>query len=709
MLTLVGCHRDYQETQVGLDNYEVVAGVHLSMIAAEPLIEAPVDISFDDQGRLWVLEMRGFMRSLAGTGEEHPVGRIVILNDRDGDGLADQEVVFLDGLRLARALSHAYGGLLYAEPPNLWFVEIGSNLKPGKKELVDSAYAVGGNVEHQPNGLLMNIDNWIYNAKSTKRYRRIAGEWQIETTAFRGQWGITRDPFGRLIYNDNSTQLIGDYVLPNVLNKNRGFRSKFAIGRRIVNDQRVYPLRPTPVNRGYLDGVLDEEGRLKHVTSACGPVYFEGTGLPPEFRGNAFVCVPEANLIKRNILTSQDFVIQGVQAWSDREFVASSELGFRPVNLKNGPDGALYVMDMHRGIIQHKTYMTSYLRQKYIETGLDSLTGMGRILRLASPDNNYRKVNLARLVSRDLMDSLGSHNIHVRDRAQQLIIRRADVPVDSLLKRLHVSDNEITRIHALYCLEGIGQTGAIDLDLQTIQEYPMLTAHCLMLAADGKLTLSGLADPAALADSTIAYYTMYYAAATGDAHLIGELFERYQGADWIAEPILSAYSDSIDLVMDGDLRRQLLEVRQRAAARPGSAESMADERGLTPGLHLYRKHCAACHGQDGEGLAALGPPLLDSEYVAGDPGRLVDIIMYGLEGPITVSGVEYSFAAVMPGLKDNPEVSDDDIRYIANYIRNAFVTAPMIPPGELIRSIRGRDREGTRLFTVEELNALYNE
>jgi hypothetical protein len=147
------------------------------------------------------------------------------LEDLDKDGVVDNSKVFLDKLVLPRAMALVYGGLLYVDGPKLWFVEI-KNDKPGKKMLVDPIYAEGGNVEHASNGLMMNIDNWIYNADYNFRYRLQNGKWLKEPTSRRGQWGITKDNFGRLYYNNNSTQLQSDFVLPNRIIKNKYFRPK---------------------------------------------------------------------------------------------------------------------------------------------------------------------------------------------------------------------------------------------------------------------------------------------------------------------------------------------------------------------------------------------------------------------------------------------------------------------------------------------------
>ena len=124
---------NYNEPIVSLENYHIKEGFKLEVVASEPFIEAPVTMDFDNQGRMWVVEMRGYMQNLEGTGDNMPNGRITILQDLDNDGITDHSKVFLDSLVLPRAIAHVYGGLLYAEPPNLWFVDIEDD-KPTKRE-----------------------------------------------------------------------------------------------------------------------------------------------------------------------------------------------------------------------------------------------------------------------------------------------------------------------------------------------------------------------------------------------------------------------------------------------------------------------------------------------------------------------------------------------------------------------------------------------
>jgi len=317
--------------QESVSTMKVEDGFEVKLVASEPLISAPVALNFDDKGRIWALEMQGYMPDTAGHGENIPDGKVIILEDKNGDGVMDDRKVFLDSLVLPRALCLIENGLLVAEPPKLWYVEI-NNDRAGKKILVDSAYTVGGNVEHQPNGLLRGMDNWIYNANSTHQ---------------RGQWGISQDDFGRLYYNNNSQNLIGDYFLPALGSGNENQRGVSGYNIDIVKDNKVYPIRPTTgVNRGYMEKILDDSSRLVHFTAACGPLVYRGGLFGKAYQENVFVAEPSANLIKRNILEEKGYITGGKQAYSGREFLASIDERFRPVSLYDGPDGAMYVVDM---------------------------------------------------------------------------------------------------------------------------------------------------------------------------------------------------------------------------------------------------------------------------------------------------------------------------------------------------------------------------
>ncbi|SFR48255.1 Cytochrome C oxidase, cbb3-type, subunit III [Robiginitalea myxolifaciens] len=738
LLTGVSCVSNFEEPQIDLSAYELTPGLVLQNIASEPLIEAPVALNFDSQGNIWVLEMSGYMRTLEGVDEEDPIGRILVLEDKDRDGVADHSKVFLDSLKLARAFTHVYGGLLYAEPPYLYFTEITEDLLPGKTEIVDSAYAVGGNVEHQPNGLLMNIDNWIYSAKDSKRYRKQKGKWIKESTSFRGQWGITHDPYGRLYYNDNSNQLRGDYVLPNLVNKNPRYEVQYSIGNNVVANQAVYPLQATAVNRGYIPGVLREDGMLNNFTSAAAPLYFEGSGLPEAFSGDFFVCGPEVNLVKRNRVGFDSLQTSGEQVWKDREFLRSWDQAFRPVNLANGPDGALFLVDMHRGIIQHKTYLTSYLREQYISRGLDTVSGMGRILRISSDSLPYRRVDLTSLSAVALLDSLASANIWIRDNAQQLLITKINagstekglsesgVETTARLQDIvNTAGSEKTRIHALYSLEGIDQLRLEKLDLKGLAEYPHYTSHILKLMAerDFKLSVGALETLLHARNEIIDYYLVHYLArtlakngtGTEDSYLnyLTALLNRHAETPIYEDALFSAlYPNEKQFFLNHEkalsegLSQRLDSISQLQI--PEKINFSVGEDPLTRGRILFNTHCATCHGPDGKGIQNLAPPLLQSEFVSESKERLVALMLYGLHGPITVNGTAYDFQVAMPGIGNNKELTDENIRDIGNFVRNAFTTSPQSIRTTTIDSLRKIDRTYDQTFTADQLHDLFD-
>ena len=462
-----------------LATFRVADGFRVELVASEPMVQDPVAITFDARGRLWVVEMRGFMPDIDGHGEKEPVGRVSVLEDDDGDGRMDRSTVFLDGLVLPRAVAPTHGGALVGDQQRLWFArDTNGDGRADEKVLVDENYAsltgVGRapdadgpvrntvyppNPEHSANGLLRGIDNWFYNAKSATRYRFRDGTWGKETTELRGQWGISQDDFGRLYYNYNWSQLHGDLVPPNYLLRNASHRSATGINLSLTSDQRVFPVRETrTINRGYREGVLDERGRAKDVTSAGAPLVYRGGWFGDACAGNVFVCDPALGLIKRNVVSEDGLAVSARQAYPDREFLASTDERFRPVWLTHGPEGALYVADMYRGFIQHGSFVTPYLREQTLKRGLDTPIHLGRIWRIVPTGRGTSsKVTVAGASPSQLVDMLSHRNGWVRDTAQRLLVESSDRSAEPHLTKLALRGSApAARAHALWTLEGLG-------------------------------------------------------------------------------------------------------------------------------------------------------------------------------------------------------------------------------------------------------------
>lgn len=707
---------------------KVEEGFEVKLVAAEPLVTAPVAMTFDLNGRMWVVEMVGYMPDVYGKGEDKPNGKIVILEDKNGDGIADERKVFLDSLVLPRAICLIDGGILVAESPKLWFYEI-KNDKPGKKTLVDDKYAVEGNVEHQPNGLLRAMDNWIYNAKSTKRYRKIGDQWIIENTHFRGQWGISQDNYGRLYYNDNSTNLMGDYFTPGYGATNTDQHGVDGYAERTVRDNRVYPARPTPgVNRGYMPGSLDDSLRLKNFTAACGPVIYRGHLFGDAYQFNAFVAEPSANLIKRDILVEKGFKVSGTQAYKGKEFLASIDERFRPVSLYNGLDGALYVVDMYRGIIQHKTYVTPYLKNVIEQRKLSQPLSCGRIYKVVTKNKPVIAVKFPKDAG-SLVALLGHENGLVRDMAQQILIDgKYKTAIPYLREAITHTDKPLQVIHAMWVLEGLSalQTNEV-LELLKATQWPvrMQALSVLPSVINGssyRYFTDALVRLVASNDEMAAPYVAFAAnyirpfdAAAAQELLLG-LVKKYADNPYVAAAVISNlayreenFADEIEgLAPDTNLaiNKQLRNVITGVNNSQKNRDPSLLIKDFPKGAALFASTCQTCHAPDGNGIKSLAPPLNKSEWVIGQKEKLISIVLFGLTGPVKINGHVYEtpeISADMPGIAHSDEISDDDVAQVLSFIRGSWENNAGKVSIDEVSKVRKRYKNREKAFTIEEL------
>jgi mono/diheme cytochrome c family protein/glucose/arabinose dehydrogenase len=768
--------------------FQLPSNLSMQLVAAEPMVQEPVVIAFDEDGRLWVVEMRGFMPDIDGNGENDRTGRISILEDTNGDGIMDKSTIYIEGLIMPRSVAIVKGGALIVEDYKLWLTQDkNGDMVADSKVLVDSTYGGTRLPEHSANGLWRGIDNWYYNARSTWRYKFEKGKIIKDSTEFRGQWGISHDDEGRLYYNYNWSQLHADLVPPNYLEANKHHTPTSGIDHGLTLDRRVYPIRSNPaVNRGYIPGTLDDKGRLLEFTAACSPYVYRGTTLPKEYYGNAFVCEPSGNLVKRNVVSEDGFLLSAKDPHPGTEFLASTDERFRPVFITSGPDGGLYVVDMYHGLIQHGEYVTPYLRDQTLKRKLDAPVHNGRIWKIVSSDSvEVRTPQLSKLSSKALIEFLGNANGWYRDMAQRLLVERQDLSVVHELKSIVRGQDPVAKLHALWTLDGLHANDKELLTEAIHDKNDAVSTAALRLIepfiddalAQEMVYMRPTTSPKQLLQLTIC--ARYFPGKKQAFQIYGYALSKADTVGVIADAVLSGLSDReldfMKYLIAGQFknevfiealatiivkRRQPKEISELLSMNNGSIlnaiaiqgrgkwqplalasapkfpttnnqqqitilnnmfewpghkvdlEAVRSSKKLdeaqqelfASGRQQYLSVCAGCHGNNGEGVKRMAPPLAGSEWVLGDERRLALLVLHGIEGPIEVGGKLYQAPDILPQMPSHSTMDDERITSILIYIRNEWGN----DAGGVERRTVGRLRHTTQgrvmPWTGKELN-----
>lgn len=716
----------YLNIEDSMKTFQVAEGFKVDPIAHGKMIKMPVALDFDSDGRAWVVEMTNYMIDLDGTRENEPTGNIKVLEDTNGDGKLDKVTTFLDKLILPRAVAVTPDGVLYCHKDMLYFIKRDGTKPVGEPKLIDPDYAKGGNAEHKANGLLRGLDNWYYNAKSDARYRRINGDWIKEKTVFRGQWGLAMDNHGKLYSNNNSNLLFGDIQRPSLHYSHPNVKMKFKSNNR-VGSNAVFPIRMNPgVNRAYQKGLLDTmSGKIKNTTAASGMVIYRGNQFPEKYQGMGIVTSPCANLIKLIEIKRDDTnTPQGTHPLGNKELIASTDEWFRPVSLYTAFDGSVWILDLHFGLIQHKTYMTTYLRNQYSSRGLDKPGPTnGRIYRLSHEANPLAKApKLSGLSDEKLIEHLGHANGTVRDKAQLIITEKLargsqGELIGSLTKSFLASKNPLQQLHVLWSLEASGNipTEVFEVALSSpdlaVQTSAMELAH-LTTNPTKMLELVKIPQSRAANSYLFALGVINTSPALEKANTI---ISKFKNIPNLAEAFLTGTTKSKSkTIASGNVtHKKFASLLSKAGQANGGKVAKKSGEGLKGeylasykrGQKVYEAAaCASCHGMQGEAPAPGFPPLAPSDWVTGDVERLTKVVLNGLTGPIMLNGKKFVTAVGMPPNIANSALQDDQaVADMFNFIRNLGENkAPMVTVDQ-VKAARAEANKRATPWTEKEL------
>jgi len=789
--------------------FKVAPGYRIELVAEAPLVRHPTVLQFAPDGRLWVVEMTGYMEDFDGTTEAQAKGSVVVLSDTDGDGRMDKRTVFLENIILPRALVLHRDGALVGAPPHLWFCRDtdGDGKADEKTEVatdfgvrVDPARPQLANPERAPNALLWGHDGWLYAGAYAARFKPVDGQWVRENSTFRGQWGLAQDDYGRLYSNNNSDLLRVDVVNSSYLLRNPHLLRNTGLNTKAAVEQTVWPARVNPgINRGYRPEML-RDFRLKECTAACGPWVYRSDLFPADAYGNAFICEPAGNLVKRLVLNPDKGLVKGTAFYGQQEFVASTDERFRPVNALTGPEGALYLVDMHHGVIQHRISLTSYLRKQGEDRGLISPPHLGRLWRVVPEGHKTAKLaTLAGLKPADLIAELASGNEWRRETAQRLLVETGDKTLAAALTAFgQATKSAMGRVHALWTQHGLGvadwtlvTAGLADTDprvraaalrvsedlvagprradviarwieMAASEAVPEVQVQLALTMGEAKelgvdlaaaalaqraaehiaiqdAFLSGLAgrelevfaavlkQPAAYSKTLPAALLRCVFAERKPARvaqalaLIGTLPLRSQQVTLLgslathptvtakrpikldAEPAaLAKFAQSKDAAMVKALawfKNTVVWPGKPGVVVPATKALTNQEQLLFDnGRQTYAGLCAACHQPTGKGLEGLAPPLAESEWVLGEPERIVKVVMHGLRGPIKVKGMTYSYDMPAAGF-----LTDEQIAGVLTYVRREWDHEASPVSVDLVKKIRAENKGRTDAWTEAEL------
>jgi mono/diheme cytochrome c family protein len=680
-------------------------GYRLEPVLSEPLIDSPAQITFDGNGRMFVVELRGYEQTLDGIDSIAPIGRISRHEDRNNDGVFEYHTVFVDKLLFPRfAMPLGANTILTMETnaDEVWkYTDTTGDGVADKKELFTTNFGRGGNLESQQAALFWAMDNWMYSTVNAFRIRWTPTGIVREPTGPNGaQWSATQDNDGKVWFQHGASGMPGYFQFP-------VHYGNFAppASEQFEPDLNITWGAPVLIGdiQAGLPGTRLPDGSLIYATASAGNEIYRGDRLPKDLMGDYIYGETVARIVRRLRPVKTDGLTQLRNVYPRSEFIRSLDPLFRPVDIAAAPDGVLYIADMYRGIIEGAPWAMkgTYLRQKIEQFQLDKVLGHGRIWRLT-----YDGIPRDRTQPRMLNETAGQLVTHLahpngwwRDTAQQLLVLKQDRSVVPVLERMVRTDgNLLARFHALWTLEGLG---ALEASL----------ARAALADVSPRMRIQAIRASESLYKAGDKSFAADWRALAGDADtdvviqamLTLNVLKVPDAATTVTRAMASRPARGVQFVGD----RIVSSAANPAGAGRGGLPLTAEQQAIMArGGAIYTELCFSCHGEDGRGTPVPGarsgvvmaPALSGSARVNGHRDYVIKPLLHGMSGPIDGR----TFPQVMVPLGTNP---DQWIADIASYIRNSFGNSATWVTGADVAQVRTATASRKGQWTLVELEA----
>ncbi|MBP8256938.1 MAG: hypothetical protein KAX37_06395, partial [Opitutaceae bacterium] len=475
--TVSGGAAPFLTPEEALASFQLEPGLRIELVAAEPLVVDPVAFAFDGPRRLYVVENRGYPDPMEGQAITHE-GRVALLEDVNGDGKFDRRVEFATGLGYPNGIVLWRGGVFVTCAPDILYLkDTDGDGVADVRRVALTGFDATRTGQLRVSSPTLGLDGKIYVACglaggkvtspdhperpvvafSSKDGRFDPDTLDYEVVGGRGQFGLTFDVYGRRFVSSNRHPVLHTVLAPGYLRRNRylAFSDSDQEVSRSMSEARVHPISRAAVTADFIPSLMATP-HSGTFTSACGVLIYDGEALAPAHRGNAFICEPAQNLVQRQVLYPAGATFRSEPFDSGKEFLASSDVWFRPVFLGNGPDGALYVADMYRREIDHPAYVPEESRSKFDFRSGKTAGRIYRIVRKDFHEGRDGRSNLGLGSPEEQVGLLESTNTWWREAALRLLLERGKLDVVKPLERLAVqSELPPTRVRALWILHNL--------------------------------------------------------------------------------------------------------------------------------------------------------------------------------------------------------------------------------------------------------------